>query len=227
MDWSFIFSCVSVPTSIYGIYELIKKGCLKINNLKAKSIIWKNNIDWVIIVPRYKESYRRVEDIVASEKIYMYCKKLGLNCIIQDDAQPIPNDKNLILVCGPKANSATKKLYRFFKVQFETNSDTAVFHDTLSNVSYTSQNNEQTGELEKDYGILSRYIDSNSKRIYIFCAGLHGFGTLGAATMLTDYKLAKYIKKYDSFESVILSTPIDQYFSIGPIEFIIPPRKLV
>lgn len=226
MNWGFIFTCLSLPTSIYGIFDLIKKGICKIKNLNSKSIVWKNKADWVIILPQYTGKYRRVEDIIASEKIYNHCSNLGLNCTIQDDSQPIPTDKNLILVCGPKANKATKALYKFFKIQFKKDLDTYFFCDTLSECTYKSQTNQTTNSVEKDYAILSRYIEPNTKRVFIFCAGLDGLGTLGSAIKLTDLETTKYIKEHESFESVLLVSAIDEYFSIGSVEFIIPPRKL-
>ena len=226
MDWGFIFTCLSIPTSIYGIYELIKKGVLKSQSSNSKSAIWKNKTDWVIIVPQYTGNYRRVEDIIASEKIYTHCTKLGLQCSIQDDSQPIPADKNLILVCGPKANKATQKLYNEFKIKFKTNNNVTIFFDTLSESNYESQINKKTQNIERDFAILSRHIDPNTKRICIFCAGLHGLGTLGSAEILTGSQLIKYAKKSESFESIISVSAIDNFFSIGNIEIIIPPRNL-
>lgn len=226
MDWGFIFTCLSLPTSIYGIYELVKKGILKSKSANSKSVIWKNKTDWIIIVPQYTGKYRRVEDIIASEKIYTHCNNLGLNCTIQDDSQPIPTDKDLILICGAKANKATQKLYKHFKIDFKDNNNTTIFLDTLSGCNYESKINGKTQTLEKDFAILSRYIDPNTKRICIFCAGLHGLGTIGAANMLTDLQLVKYAKKIESFESIISVTSIDDFFSIGSVDLIIPPRNL-
>lgn len=226
MDWGFVFTCLSIPTSIYGIYELVKKGIIKFKNSNSKSIIWKNKTDWVIIVPQYTGGYRRVEDIIASEKIYNYCNRLGLQCTIQDDSQPIPTDKNLILVCGPKANKVTQKLYNEFNITFKTNNNMTNFFDTLSECTYESIINGTTQTIEKDFAILSRYIDPNTKRICIFCAGLHGLGTLGSAELLTGSQLVKYAKKSESFESIISVSAIDNFFSIGSVEIIIPPRDL-
>lgn len=226
MDWGFVFTCLSLPTSIYGIYELIKKGILKSKNVNCKSVIWKNKTDWVIIVPQYTGNFRRVEDIIASEKIFAHCNSLGLHCIIQDDSLPIPADKNLILICGPKANKATKKLYKDFKINFKESNNTTVFLDSLSGCNYESQINGNTHNLEKDFSILSRYIDPNTNRICIFCAGLHGLGTLGSADMLTSLQLTKYAKKTESFESIISVSTIDDFFSIGSVNLIIPPRNL-
>lgn len=226
MDWGFIFTCLSLPTSIYGIYELVKKGILKAKDANSKSVIWKNKTDWVIIVPQYTGKYRRVEDIIASEKIYTHCNNLGLHCTIQDDSQPIPSDKDLILICGPKANKITQKLYKDFKIEFKANNNTTIFSDTLSGCNYESQNNGKTKNLEKDFAILSRYIDPNTKRICIFCAGLHGLGTLGSASILSGSQLVKYAKKAESFESIISVSAIDNFFSIGSVDFIIPPRNL-
>lgn len=226
MDWGFVFTCLSLPASIYGIYELVKKGIHKSKNLNCKSIVWKNKTDWIIVVPKYTGNYRRVEDIIASEKIYTFCSELGLECVIQDDSQPIPADKNLILICGPKANNATSKLYQHFKIDFVERNGVTNFLDTLSKSNYESQINKNTNNIEKDFAVLSRYIDPNTKRIFIFCAGLHGLGTLGAANMLTGYKMAAYIKEYESFESIVSAEALDEYFSIGAVDFVIPPRKL-
>ena len=226
VDWSLIFSCISLPTSIYGIYELVKKGRGKIKNIKAKSIIWKNNVDWIIIVPKYTGNYRRTEDIIASENIYTNFTKIGLRCEIQDDSMPIQSDKNLIFICGPKANKATEKFYKHFKIDINVKSEPSFFCDTLSGSEYRSKMNMQTNTIENDFAILSRYIEPNTGRIYIFCAGLHGVGTLGSANFLMNYKLTKYIKKHDSFESIISVPVIDEHNSIGPAAFIIPPRKL-
>lgn len=226
MDWGFVFTCLSVPASIYGIYELMKKGIHKSKNANCRSVIWKNKTDWVIIVPQYTGNFRRVEDIIASEKIFNHCNSLGLHCIIQDDSQPIPTDKNLIFICGPKANKATKKMYKDFNIKFKENNDTTVFFDALSGCNYEPQININTHNLERDFGILSRSIDQNTNRICIFCAGLHGLGTLGSADLLTGSQLIKYIKKVESFESIISVSAIDEFFSIGSINLIIPPRNL-
>lgn len=226
MDWGFVFTCISLPASIYGIYELIKKGVLKLKNANSRSVIWKNKTDWVIIVPQYTGKYRRVEDIIASEKIYTHCNNLGLSCSIQDDSQPIPTDKNLILICGPKANKATQKLYKDFKINFRTNNNTITFFDILSGCNYDSQINKVTQNIEKDFAILSRYIDPDSKRIYIFCAGLHGLGTIGSANVLVGSQLVRYVKKTESFESIISVSAMDDFFSIGSVDWIIPPRNL-
>lgn len=226
MDWGFIFTCLSLPTSIYGIYELIKKVIILSKKSKSKSIIWKNRDDWVIVLPQYFGKYRRVEDIIASEKIYTHCNNLGLNCIIQDDSQSIPIEKNLILICGPKSNKVTEKLYKNFKIEFKNKSGVFTLFDSLSNCNYKLKINQQAKKIENDYAILSRYIDPNTKRICIFCAGLNGLGTLGSANELISYGLTKYIKEYESFESILSVSAIDKYFSAGMVDFIIPPRKL-
>ena len=166
----------------------------------------------MIIVPQYTGNFRRVEDIIASEKIFNHCNSLGLHCIIQDDSQPIPTDKNLIFICGPKANKATKKMYKDFNIKFKENNDTTVFFDALSGCNYEPQININTHNLERDFGILSRSIDQNTNRICIFCAGLHGLGTLGSADLLTGSQLIKYIKKVESFESIISVSAIDEFF---------------
>lgn len=81
IDLGFVFTLVSVPTSIYGTYELLKKVIYGWKRFKSKSIVWQNNRDWVIIVPQYTGSYCRIEDIKASEEIHAHCSKIGLNCI--------------------------------------------------------------------------------------------------------------------------------------------------
>ncbi len=224
--WGFIFTCFSVPTSLFGIYELLKKGVIRWKRHKVKSIIWDNSSDWVIVTPQYDEKYRRVEDIIASEKLYEHCNKLGLHCCIQDDSQAIPPDKNLILICGPKANKATRKLYRHFHINIELTTAPVTIKDDLSGCSYKAEYDPTTHDVTKDYAILSRYIDSDTGRIYVFCMGIHGIGTMGAACVLLDYKLIKYIKSFESFEAVVSVPVINNRFSIGPADFIIPPRKL-
>lgn len=227
MDWGFIFTCLSLPTSVYGIYELVKKCAIQIKNSNSRSIVWQNREEWIIVVPQYHEKYRRVEDIIASEVIYEHCNRLGLHCTIQDDSQPVSNaNKNLILICGPKGNKVTKNLYKNFKIQFNFNFDGATLIDTLSNTTYIPQFSKNAKSVEKDYAILSRYIDPKTKRVCIFCAGLHGLGTLGSINALIDFELTKYIKHYENFESIVSVSAIDKYFSVGSVDFIIPPRKL-
>lgn len=224
MDWGFVFTCLSLPTSIYGIYELINKFRIFIRKSNIKKVLWKNHKDWVIVVPQYSNKYRRVEDTIASEKINTYCKQLGLNCYIQDDIQPISTDKNLIIICGPKSNKVAEKLYKHFKIQFKSNSSSFYFFDEMSQNTYEPQDNQSS--VKNDYAIISRYFDPNTQRICIFCAGLHGLGTLGAATALINSDLVNQIRKLDNFESIISVSALDRYFTAGTLEFIIPPRKL-
>lgn len=224
MDWGFIFTCLSLPTSIYGIYELIKKLQLFIRKSNIKKILWKNLKEWVIVVPQYLNKYRRVEDAIASEKISTYCEQLGLNCSIQDDIRSIPTDRNLIIICGPKSNKVAEQLYNHFKIKFKSDSGDFYFWDELSQNIYMPQKNQSSSK--NDYAVISRYFDSNTHRTCIFCAGLHGLGTLGAVTALINADFVNQIRKLDNFESIISVSALDRYFTAGTVEFIIPPRKL-
>lgn len=196
-----------------------------ITKSNIKKVLWKNQKEWVIVVPQYSEKFRRVEDIIASEKIHTYCTQLGLKCDIQDDTQPIPYDKHLILICGPKSNQVTEKLYNHFNIHFKNEFKKFWFFDDKGKNIFEPHPN-QSSNIKNDYAIVSRYIDANTQRICIFCAGLHGLGTLGAATALINSDLVSQIKKHDSFESVISVSALDRYFTAGTVEFIIPPRKV-
>lgn len=218
------FEIIGIPATIYTFIDLVIKGYRVICRARAKSIVWGKKKEWVIVLPRYKRKYRREEDILASEQIQKHCLELGFKCLIQDDSQTIPSDKNIIFICGPKSNKATDRYMNTFQHSIDIGADMATVIDKRANITYTSIS--ENGNLKKDVAILIRYIDQVTGTTYIFCAGIHGLGTLGAAKMLTEYRLMRYLKARDSFESVIEVASLDDNRTPGPLTFIVPPRSL-
>lgn len=219
-----IFDIIGIPATIYATIDLIIKSYKFACRTRAKSIIWGKKKEWVIVVPRYENKYRREEDILASELIQKHCSKYGYSCLIQDDSQTISTDKNLIFICGSKSNKATEQYFNSFHHSIDIAADMSSIVDKSVKSNYTSK--YENGILKKDFAILMRYLDPVTDSTYIFCAGIHGLGTLGAAKMLTEYKLIKYLKAHDSFESIIEVTSLKDSRTLGPITFIIPPRIL-
>lgn len=212
---------LGAPTSIYGIIDLACKVYQKWQMKRNKSVVFGSKTSWTIVVPQYQGNYRRIEDTIASELIYNHCTRLGLSCKIQDDKMPISNKENVIIICGPKANAIFKNLYKGHKLELLDGE--SCIQDNKWGTKYSSHLEDINNR--GDYAILARSVDPDTKRRCIFCAGIHGLGTIGAAQMLTQHRLSRYIKKDDNYESVVSVQAADDYFSIGKLEFAIEPRK--
>lgn len=220
-EFSIAISLIGVPTSIYGTVDLAHKVYQKWQMGRNKSVVFGSKASWTIVVPQYQGNYRRIEDTIASELIYAHCTRLGLLCKIQGDKMPISSKENIIVICGPKANSAFRNLYKGYKLELLDGEPS--IQDNKWGTKYSSHLEDLSNR--SDYAILARSVDPDTKRRCIFCAGIHGLGTIGAAQMLTQHKLSKYIKKDDNYESVVSVQAVDDHFSIGKLEFAIEPRK--
>lgn len=223
----YLLQAITIPTSIYGFLTFCGKTLSWWKRKRSKSIVLLDKQEWAIIAPRYKDNFQRKEDVLAAIKIRDWCLSLGIKCAIYDDHDPIPQGKDLFFICGPKANQRVAHFYKGFNLQLGKSGDDYVISDKLREMDIPSKMKAK-GAAKADCAILSRRIDPNSGRSYIFCMGIHGHGTLGAAHMLTTglaSGIAKNAPHARNFESIVLVPYVDDYCSIANLEFVMPPRE--
>ena len=216
---------VGLP-SIYGYVTFVRFLIMQWKRNRSKSIILKNKKDWIVVTPRYEHSFQRKEDMMAAIQIRDWCQSLGVKCTIQDDQEPIPTDKDIFFICGPKANKRVSQYYKGLEFELEKDGDAYVIADKRNEQKFHSKMDVTTEE-KLDYAILSRIVDKNIGRYCIFCMGIKGQGTLGAAHMLTTgliNNISKDVKQREVFESVVSVPYIDEYCSIANVLFAVPPR---
>lgn len=101
-------------------------------------------------------------------------------------------DKNIVILGGPSANRLAAEVLRATaKTPFAFDAERQAI--SVSDRTYTPVENE-AGALQRDYALLLRLRSPfRSDRLMLMCLGCHGFGTLGAARVLTDSGLAKQL----------------------------------
>jgi hypothetical protein len=159
-------------------------------NLKSK------NKRIAIIHPLYCEANKEMVvqvDFMAIQEINVLLKKVhNIDPLIQDEKESIPQDTDLVYMCGPKANEQSKNFSKRvnlpFKINLKTLDDAGqeiyYFEDQKGN-QYISPSDEKDRR-NVDLALVGRYTE-NSRRIFLFW-GIHGFGTLGATKFIQEDK---------------------------------------
>lgn len=222
--FSIIITIIGLPSSIYGIFEAIHKAVIFYKKKKVRKTIWKNNNGWVLVLPKYDGHFRSIEDIIASETIKHTCEKLNIPYKIQNDTEKIPENMNVILICGPKANKISKQICERYSLPLSIimQGNRPSIYDSRLNAHYYSPKEKKE---EKDIALVAKHTDPNTDQKYLFCWGLSGIGTIGAAKAVFDYTFAKNIKNSEDFEAVISVPYKDDYNSVGKPYFLLPPRS--
>lgn len=173
------------------------------------SYLWtSNDHGWAIVKPQYEGRKARIEDVLATQKLRDVLAKNKLDVIDIDDDKPIPADRNLILICGPEANKASKRIAPDLQLSFEYRYDKTLkkphIFDHATGLKFFSPSDE-SGEL-KDVALLAKLSSKAHPYVCVLCWGLHGPGTTGAAQMLLEPDFIAAIRKHrpnDDFVSVI------------------------
>ncbi len=183
--------------------------------------IWRTNtLRWVIIKPQYQGRMARIEDILAAEQFRDTFAKHGIAFTDLDDRKPIPVDHNIIFICGPEANQASAKIARQYPLSIEYRYDAAThlpyFFDHVENKALYSPSDQDKNE-HLDLALVAKLTSRNSSSINVFCWGLHGPGTTGAARWLFEDEFLDQCRKEPPTRDFValISVPYQTFDVVG------------
>lgn len=230
---------------IFGVFGLIGTFLAIASSNIYKKIKYKNKIsytlgkketEWIIIYPKYYfkelsvyQFLARIEDIYALLEIKKHLDLCSIKYIEQDDSMQMPIDKNIFLICGPKANKISKLLIDDINITYlikTDENDNRYIYDEISNIKYYSNVNNDSNKNSNtptkfDFAILSKCTIKTTNQKAILLWGLSGVGTIGASKMLFDNNFIKEIKyKFNSecdFQAII-RVPFMSDYTIGSLE---------
>jgi hypothetical protein len=139
---------------------------------------------------------------------------------------------NYLILGGPAVNELSAEALRLLDPRLPAGFDLSEVAITISNRRYAPTYDEQTGLVQKDYGLVIRAQNPFSEGrpfSIILVMGCHGYGTAGAANLLTSEKLAaELLRKIgdDSFLAIVsvtmagtgYDTKIEEIYGLVPVE---------
>ena len=203
----------------FGVIPVFVAGITKLGELLTNShlsYVWRmNSLGWAIIKPRYDQRMARIEDVIATQKIRDFFQRKKIRFIDRDDRDPAPDGLNLICICGPKANKVSSELAPQFPLSWEICVDSAgtpflLDHKTKANI--YAPNGQPV-----HFALLAKVSEKTGNRNFIFCWGLGGTATIGAAQMLFDPVLLTAIRKRKPKQdfAAIVAVPFTSFDTIG------------
>lgn len=207
-DWG------SILGTLVLLYSLFKFITDRYQRRRLKEFWNPLGHNWTIIKPKYYNSMAREEDILATNEIKAILDNCKYEYQDKFDDIDLSYGNNNIIICGPGANLASKKISEKYKITFEIAFDnkisksvnssippyngrktTAFIKDHVTGNSIYSPMDIGDGEQKSDVGIIGRIRTNDNKSSQIFLWGLHGVGTYGCAKYIAS---KEFINKHYS-----------------------------
>ncbi|MFC2146856.1 hypothetical protein ACFLRT_05785 [Acidobacteriota bacterium] len=186
-----------------------------------------------IVIPRYRGTsgefiLTNINDVLALHLLTSFFKGRGIDYKIYGDNDNLPNDVDMVLVCGPKTNKQSKQFYdrsnlRYQIVASEENREIFLIHDIENGVEYWSPKDKKKEDI--DFGLIGRCTEDNPHRRVFFFWGIHGIGTIAAVQSSIKQDTIKNITQSIGKEdfSVIIQAPFSKDYEIGKVTLITNP----
>jgi hypothetical protein len=129
-------------------------------------------------------------------KLIPTLEKLGIHYhLIDSTANSLgqAGDFHLLVLGGPATNELTREALKILQPRLPAGFDLSTLAVAVADRRYTPKYNNGTGTVDLDYGMVVRIsnpFSSDDSLSAIFVMGCHGYGTAGAARILTSEKLA-------------------------------------
>lgn len=151
-------------------------------------------------------AYAAIREVLSSLKVLP-------NPIDSDARMQDLSDANLVVLGGPAANAVAGELWRRLSPKLPFTFDMNRLSLKVADREYVPKEST-SGALERDYALLVRVASPlDSRRAALMCLGCHGYGTLGAARVLTDVSLAKQMLRMTGnkgFSAALLGFDLDK-----------------
>lgn len=191
------------------------------------------NKNVAIVLPHYRGTsgefnMTNVCDFLAVHLLTNFFKERGIDYKIYGDNDNLPNEVDMVLVCGPKTNKQSKQFYersnlRYRFVASEENREIFFIHDIENEVKYWSP--KDTKKENTYFGLIGRCTEDNPHRRVFFFWGIHGIGTIAAVQSSIKTDTIKNINHRIGKEdfSVIIRAPFSKDYEIGKVTLITNP----
>ena len=216
-DWLSVLSFFLATIGLFSTWNTIKWISNKNKNNK-KIGFWQSSL-WNIYLPRYSASHARIEDILSFSKFQDNFLKLKLSNNIIFDDQSFKNGDS-IYICGSDANKKSKDFSSRHSLVFEIKKDIKgvpfIYDRKTNNNLYSPMDSDGN---KTDLAIIGHIYDEQSQTRHLFCWGIHGVGTYGAAIYACSQDFIKEFYKFKKKNFIfVVNVIFDDINSIYNVE---------
>lgn len=201
-DWGSVFGTLVIAITCFHFIRT------KLTKKNYKDFWNPNKKKWKIIKPKYVGSMARVEDILASNEIKRAFKSCEIPYEDTYDDKVIKDENNLIYICGPIANKASKDFCEQHNLTYEIlhdSNNTPYIIDKKTGNKIFSPLDLTTINKNTDMCIVGRIYKKSTNTYNTFVFGLHGVGTYGGARYLASHDFIRnYSKKMKGHDFIFL-----------------------